>query len=120
MVQVNIDRYAALQEVAAVAVELVLPVGPNFHDRVRGLPAWIREVATHAICHGAMAALEAAHLHIEPDVDLRMVEPGFPTRAEMPEDVDIKQLIADFGAAANAVTVVVSVEQVIKDAPSQG
>ena len=70
--------------------------------------------------HGAMAALAAAHLHIEPGVDLRMEELGFLTRVEMPDDVDIEQLVAEFGATVNAVTTVVGVEQVIKDAPSQG
>jgi len=44
-----------------------------------------------------------------------MVEPGFPSRVEVPEDVDIEQLIADLGTAANAIAAVVNVEQVIKD-----
>ena len=54
----------------------VLPVGPNFLEPVRALPAWIQEVVTHGLCHGAMSALAAAHLRS--DVDLRAVEPGFP------------------------------------------
>lgn len=75
-------------------VELMLPVGPNFHNQVCGLPAWIREVAMHDDHHGATVALAATHLHIEPDVDLHMAEPGFLTRVEMPDDVNIEQLIA--------------------------
>ena len=35
--------------------------------------------------------------------------------AEAPKDVDVRQLAADFGVTANAIAVVVNVEQVIKD-----
>ena len=71
----------------------------------------------HDIHHGAMAALAAANLRLQPEVDLHAMEPGFPSRMEVPEDVDIRQLIADFSVAANAIAVVVNVEQVIKDTP---
>ena len=47
------------------------------------------------------------------------MEPGFPAEAEMPDDVDVGQLIADFSTAANAIATVVSVDQVIKDTPRQ-
>jgi hypothetical protein len=36
---------------------------------------------------------------------------------EVPEDIDVRQQIADFGAAANAIVAVVNVGQVIKDTP---
>jgi hypothetical protein len=36
---------------------------------------------------------------------------------EEPEDIDVRQLIADFGVAANAIAAVVNVGQVIKDTP---
>lgn len=45
------------------------------------------------------------------------MEPGFLPRAEVPEDVDVGQLIADLGTATGAIAVVVSMEQVIKDTP---
>lgn len=45
------------------------------------------------------------------------MELGFLPRAEVPGNIDVVQLIAEFGAAANVVAVVVSVEQVIKDTP---
>jgi hypothetical protein len=51
-------------------------------------------------------------------VDLREVEPGFPP--ELLENVDVGELIADFSAAVNAIAVVVSVEQVVQEAPRQG
>jgi len=53
----------------------VLLVGPNFLERIRTLPAWIREVVTHGVHHGAMSALAAYYLHS--DTDLRVVERGF-------------------------------------------
>jgi hypothetical protein len=45
------------------------------------------------------------------------MEPKFPLRAKVPENINIGQLITDFGATTNVVVVVVSVEQVIKDTP---
>ena len=54
----------------------MLPVGPNFLERVRVLPAWIWEVVMHGLRHGAASALATAHLHS--DVDLLAVEPWFP------------------------------------------
>ena len=54
----------------------VLPAGTNYLERVHALLAWIWEVVTHGLRHGATSALAAAHLHS--DVDLHAVEPGFP------------------------------------------
>lgn len=71
----------------------------------------------HGARHGAAAALAAAHLRLQTEVDLRAVEPGFLAALEVPDDVHVQQLIADFGAAANAIAAVVSVEQVIRDTP---
>jgi hypothetical protein len=50
-------------------------------------------------------------------VDLYIVAPGFPSRVEVLKNVDIERLITDFGVTANAIVVVVNVEQVIKDTP---
>ena len=77
----------------------------------------IREVTAHVVCHGATAALAAAHLRFQPMVDLHAMEPRFPSRIEVPEDIDVRWLIADFGVITNAIVVVVNVEQVIKDTP---
>lgn len=74
-------------------------------------------MAAHDVRHGAAAALDTTHLRRRPEVDLRTVELGFPSEAEIPDDIDIGQLIADFSAAANAIAIVVSVEQVFKDTP---
>lgn len=57
------------------------------------------------------------HIRLQPRVDLHMVAPGFPSRAEVLENVDVERLIANFGVAANAIAAVVNVEQVIKDTP---
>ena len=38
-------------------------------------------------------------------------------RMEVPEDIDVRWLITDFGVATNAIAVVLCVEQVIKDTP---
>jgi hypothetical protein len=50
-------------------------------------------------------------------VDLHAMEHGFPSRTEVPKDVDVRWLIADFGVTTNAIVLVVNVEQVIKDTP---
>jgi hypothetical protein len=60
-------------------------------------------------------ALAAAHLRLQPKVDLHAMEPGFPSWTEVPEDIDVRRLIANFGVTTNAIAVVVNVEQVIKD-----
>jgi hypothetical protein len=72
---------------------------------------------TQGIRHGAMVALAATHLCLQPKVDLCAIEPCFPSLAEMPEDIDVSRLIAEFGIAANAIAVVVSVGKVIQDTP---
>ena len=54
----------------------VLLAGANFLERVHALLAWIQEVVTHDIHHGATSALATTHLCS--DVDLRAVEPRFP------------------------------------------
>ena len=45
------------------------------------------------------------------------MELRFPSRAEMPEGIDVGRLIADFDVTANAIATVVNVEQVIRDTP---
>jgi hypothetical protein len=50
-------------------------------------------------------------------VDLHAIEPGFSSWAKVPEDIDVKQLIAEFSITANTIAVLVSVGQVIKDTP---
>ena len=45
------------------------------------------------------------------------MESGFLLRMEVPEDIDVRWLITDFGVATNAIAIVVSVEQVIKGIP---
>ena len=71
----------------------------------------------HGVCHGAKVALAAAHLRHQPEVDLHVIELGFPSWTEVPEDINLKWLISNFGVTANAIVVVVNVEQVIKDTP---
>lgn len=48
-------------------------------------------------------------------MDLCRVEPGFPPEEEIPEGINIEQLIAGFSDFANAIAAVVCVEQVIGD-----
>jgi hypothetical protein len=76
----------------STAVELVQPVGSNFHQRALGLLAQIKEVTVHGVRHGAIAALFATHIHLQPRVDLHMVAPRFPSRAEVLKNVDIERL----------------------------
>ena len=74
-------------------------------------------MTAHGVRHGATAALAAAHLRLQPEVNLHAVEPGFPSWTEVPEDIDVRWLITDFGVAASAIAAVINVEQVIKDTP---
>ena len=92
-------------------------MGSTFHQQALGLSTWIRVVTAHGVHQGAIAALAIAHLHLQPGVDLRMVAPGFLSRVETPENIDVGQLIAKFGAAASTIVVVVNVDRVIKDTP---
>jgi hypothetical protein len=57
-----------------------------------------------------MVAFAATYLHLQPEVDLRAMEPGFPSQTEVSKVIDIKWLITDFGVTANAIAVVVNVE----------
>ena len=47
---------------------------------------------------------------------LHRIEPGFLIAEEIPDDVDVGWLIAEFSDNAEAIATVVDVEQVIKDA----
>lgn len=67
------------------------------------LSAQVRAVTAHGVRHGAAAALAAAHLCLLPRVDLHTVVPGFLSRAEVLENIDVGRLIADFGAIAKLV-----------------
>ena len=75
-----IDRVLFILALSAVMEQLntasMLSAGLNFLEHVRAPPAWIREVVTHDLRHGAASALAATHLWL--DIDLRAVEPGFP------------------------------------------
>ena len=77
-------------------------------------------MTAHGVRHGATAALAATHLRLQQEVDLHAMEPGFPSWKEVPEDIDVRWLIADFGVVASAIAVVLNVEQVIKDTPHCG
>ena len=74
-------------------------------------------MTAHDVHHAATASLASAHLRLLSEVDLHAMEPGFPSRMEVPEDVDVRRLITDFNVATNAIAIVVSVEQVIKGIP---
>jgi hypothetical protein len=50
-------------------------------------------------------------------MDLREIAPGFSTANEIPDDIDICQLIAEFSDYAEAIAVVVDVEQVHQGRP---
>jgi sulfur carrier protein ThiS len=107
----------ALERAVEVAVVLVQPTGSSLREQALRLLARNREVMAHGVRHRATATLAAAHLRLRPEVDLHVMEPRFSSRTEVPEDVDVRQLITNFGITANAIAVVVNVEQVIKDTP---
>jgi hypothetical protein len=50
-------------------------------------------------------------------MDLRKVTPGFPTVEEIPDDVNVEWLIAEFSSNAEAIAAAVDMERIIKDAP---
>jgi hypothetical protein len=45
------------------------------------------------------------------------VAPGLPTAEEIPDDIDVRQLIVEFSDNAKAIAAVVVVEWIIKGAP---
>jgi hypothetical protein len=104
MAWINSDWYVALEGAIKATMDLV--------QLVR-----VRVVMVHGVRHGAAVALAAAHLRLQPGVNLRAVAPGFPLRAEVPRGIDVGWLIADFGVTANAIATVVDIEQVIEDTP---
>lgn len=61
--------------------------------------------------------MTAAHLRLRHKMDLRKVTPGFPMVEEIPDDIDVSWLIAEFSGYAEAIAAVVDVDQIIKDAP---
>jgi hypothetical protein len=71
VMKVNIDHYVTLQEVVAPAIELVQPAGSDFHERAYRLLEWVKEAAVNGVRHGAVAALGAAQLHLDPPVNMR-------------------------------------------------
>jgi hypothetical protein len=50
-------------------------------------------------------------------MDLHSVAPGFPTVEEIPDDIDVGWLIAEFSGNAEAIATIIVMEQIIKDAP---
>jgi hypothetical protein len=61
--------------------------------------------------------MTVAHLLLSHKTDLHKVAPGFSMADEISDDVNIRQLIAEFSDYAEVIAIVVDVEQVIKDAP---
>ena len=96
---------------------MVLPAGTSIPDWLRCLPTQVREVVAHGICHGAIGALNTAHLHLPHKMDLRRVTPGFLAAEEIPDDVDVRRLIIEFSGNAEAIAAIVDMERIIKDAP---
>lgn len=94
---------------------MVLPAGTDTYDRLRSLPTQIRKVVAHGVRHGAAGALAVAYLRLRHRTDLHEVEPRFLAASEIPDDVDVRQLIAEFGGYAEAIVAVIDVERVIKD-----
>jgi hypothetical protein len=78
------------------AVTMVLLEGKSILDRLRCLSTQIREVVAHGVLHGAAGALTVAHLCLSHKMDLHKVAPGFPTAGEIPNDIDIQRLVAEF------------------------
>jgi hypothetical protein len=109
--------HSALHEAAIVAIMMVLPAGTDIYDRLQCLPTQIREVVADGIRHGAAGALTEAYLRLCHRTNLRAVTPGFLTADEIPGDVDVRRLIAEFSDYAEAIIAAVDVEHVIKDAP---
>jgi hypothetical protein len=67
-------------------------------------------VATHGVCYGAGATLAVAQLHL--GHELRHLEPGFLDTDQLKGQYD---LIRDFTNAAEAITVVIHVEDVVNN-----
>ena len=58
-----------------------------------------------------------AHLCLRHKLDLRRVAPGFPVAEEIPDDVDVWWLMAEFSGNVKAIATVIVMEWIIKDAP---
>jgi hypothetical protein len=50
-------------------------------------------------------------------MDLRKVTPGFSTVEKIPDNVNVEWLVAEFSGNTEAITAIVDVERIIKDAP---
>lgn len=110
------ERYLVHRDAVIAAVTMVLSMGTSTPDRLRYNLMQIREVVAHGICHGAAGALTTAHLHLCHQMDLRRLTPGF-LMVEIPNDVNVKWLVVEFSGNTKAITTVIDMEQIIKDAP---
>lgn len=117
LAQSSSERYSVLRDPTTAAVIMVLPTGTSTPDRTRCLPMQIREVVAHGDRHGATGALTAAHLRLRHQTDLRRVTPEFSVAEEIPNGVNVERLVAEFSGNAEAIAIVVDMEQIIKDAP---
>ena len=76
------------------------PGGLLLEDYLWAMPAHVRMVALHGVCHGAALALATVQLHS--GHDLRLLEPVFPVGGDEEEK---EELISDFTATAEAIMV---------------
>ena len=96
---------------------MVLSVGTSTPNRLHCLPTQIKEVVAHGVYHGSAGALTVDHLHLCHKMDLRKVMPRFLVVEEIPNDVNVELLVAEFSSNVEAIVTVVDVERIIKDAP---
>ena len=69
------EELSALQVAALIAINDMNPGGLLLEDYLWAMPAHVRMVALHGVCHGAANALAMARLHS--GHDLHLLKPSF-------------------------------------------
>ena len=98
----------SLQLAANAAVDAINARGASIDACLQDIPARVREIALHGVCHGASMALTAAQ--VQTGYDLHAMEAGF-SMGDDPEGHE--DLLEEFIVAAEAVVDITSAQDVV-------
>jgi len=98
----------SLQLAANAAIDVVNARGSPIDARLQDVPAHVREIALHRVCHGAAVALTTAQ--VQTRYELHAMETGFPMGDDPEEHED---LLEEFVMAAEAIVDITSTQDVV-------